>query len=165
MTPEEGGLIVRDLGSTNGIRINGQRVEEGHLRVGGELSIAHIRYRLDNGIAQERTMAATLGPSVPAVWRDDSNDPPPNALADPRNGHDHEKPNAVSQPGEVAVRYGTTEDSGEDNPLVLAVREMIPRDLADKCHIQVIIKMDQERASAGHAQGEPKAASCPDSPL
>src|SRR5262245_59245298 len=39
MTPESGELIVRDLGSTNGIRINGQRVEEGRLRIGDELSI------------------------------------------------------------------------------------------------------------------------------
>jgi predicted component of type VI protein secretion system len=164
MTPEEGGLIVRDLGSTNGIRINGQRVEEGHLRVGGELSIAHIRYRLDNGLAQERTMAATLGPSAPGVWRDDSNQSPVNALDDPRNGHGAEKAAPVGAGGELAARYGTTEDSGENNPLALAVRELIPRNLADKCHIQVIIKMDQEHASAGLAQGEPKPASCPDSP-
>src|SRR5262245_32870574 len=46
MTPESGELLVRDLGSTNGIRINGQRVEEGRVRVGDELSIAHIRFRL-----------------------------------------------------------------------------------------------------------------------
>jgi pSer/pThr/pTyr-binding forkhead associated (FHA) protein len=40
-------VIVRDLGSTNGIRINGMRVETGRLRPGDELSIAHIRYRLE----------------------------------------------------------------------------------------------------------------------
>ena len=43
MTPEGGEVVVRDLGSTNGIRINGQRVEIGRLRPGDELSIAHIR--------------------------------------------------------------------------------------------------------------------------
>src|SRR4051795_3503267 len=57
MTPIDGELEVRDLGSTNGIRINGQRVETGRLRPGDELSIAHIRYRLDNGVAQEMTLA------------------------------------------------------------------------------------------------------------
>src|SRR5262249_876832 len=46
MTQESGEVVVRDLGSTNGIRINGQRVEIGRLRPGDELSIAHIRYRL-----------------------------------------------------------------------------------------------------------------------
>src|SRR6476661_10870026 len=57
MTQESGEVVVRDLGSTNGIRINGQRVEIGRLRPGDELSIAHIRYRLDNGQGQEKTLA------------------------------------------------------------------------------------------------------------
>jgi pSer/pThr/pTyr-binding forkhead associated (FHA) protein len=41
------GVLVRDLGSTNGTRINRQRIEEGLLRPGDELSIAHFRYRLE----------------------------------------------------------------------------------------------------------------------
>jgi pSer/pThr/pTyr-binding forkhead associated (FHA) protein len=49
MTQESGEVVVRDLGSTNGIRINGQRVEIGRLRPGDELSIAHDRYRLEKG--------------------------------------------------------------------------------------------------------------------
>ena len=57
MTQDNGEVIVRDLGSTNGIRINGQRVEMGRLRPGDELSIAHIRYRLDNGAGHEVTLA------------------------------------------------------------------------------------------------------------
>ena len=40
-------VVVRDLGGTNGIQINGMRVETGRLRPGDELSIAHIRYRLE----------------------------------------------------------------------------------------------------------------------
>ena len=61
MTPDNGEIIVKDLGSTNGIRINGQRVEKGRLRPGDELSIAHIRYRLDDGNGQEMTMAEPVG--------------------------------------------------------------------------------------------------------
>jgi hypothetical protein len=57
MTQDKDELVVRDLGSTNGIRINGQRVEMGRLRPGDELSIAHIRFRLDNGQVDERTVA------------------------------------------------------------------------------------------------------------
>ena len=57
MTQDHGEVIVRDLGSTNGIRINGQRVELGRLRPGDELSIAHIRYRLDNGQGHDATLA------------------------------------------------------------------------------------------------------------
>jgi pSer/pThr/pTyr-binding forkhead associated (FHA) protein len=62
MTQEDGQVIVRDLGSANGIRINGQRVEAGRLRPGDELSIAHIRYRLegepDSGEGSEPAISA-----------------------------------------------------------------------------------------------------------
>jgi hypothetical protein len=40
----EGEVLVRDLGSTNGTRINGRRVAAGRLRPGDELAIADLRY-------------------------------------------------------------------------------------------------------------------------
>ena len=49
MTLEHGSVAVRDLGSTNGIRINGMRVQSGLLFPGDELAIAHRRYRFDDG--------------------------------------------------------------------------------------------------------------------
>jgi predicted component of type VI protein secretion system len=65
MTADRDEVVVRDLGSTNGIRINGQRVEMGRLRPGDELAIAHIRYRVDAGGGQERTQADhEAGPAV-----------------------------------------------------------------------------------------------------
>src|SRR5262245_30688340 len=39
-------LVVRDLGSTNGIRINGVRVLEGRLRTTDELTIGNARYKV-----------------------------------------------------------------------------------------------------------------------
>jgi pSer/pThr/pTyr-binding forkhead associated (FHA) protein len=39
-------LVVRDLGSTNGIRINGERVLEGRLRAGDELTVGNFRYQV-----------------------------------------------------------------------------------------------------------------------
>ena len=51
LTEDGGEVVVRDLGSTNGIRINGQRVERGRLRPGDEISIAHFRYRLEGAPA------------------------------------------------------------------------------------------------------------------
>src|SRR6516165_3040937 len=39
-------LVVRDLGSTNGIRINGVRVAEGRLTAGDELTIGNHRYQV-----------------------------------------------------------------------------------------------------------------------
>ncbi len=39
-------LVIRDLGSTNGIRINGERVAEGRLKAGDELTIGNFRYQV-----------------------------------------------------------------------------------------------------------------------
>jgi predicted component of type VI protein secretion system len=39
-------LVVRDLGSTNGIRINGNRVLEGRLNAGDELTIGNFKYQI-----------------------------------------------------------------------------------------------------------------------
>jgi pSer/pThr/pTyr-binding forkhead associated (FHA) protein len=44
---ERRGVLVRDLGSRNGTRINGRRVRFGLIRRGDELRIAHLRYRLE----------------------------------------------------------------------------------------------------------------------
>jgi pSer/pThr/pTyr-binding forkhead associated (FHA) protein len=69
MTRENDQVVVRDLGSTNGIRINGMRVETGRLRPGDELSIAHIRYRLEG---KEDSQQA----SGPAIREQDSTPDP-----------------------------------------------------------------------------------------
>ena len=42
----EGALLVRDLGSTNGIKINGVEVREGKLRAGDELVVGNFRYKV-----------------------------------------------------------------------------------------------------------------------
>lgn len=42
-------LLIRDLGSTNGIRINGQRVTDGPLRDGDEVTIGNFSYRVNAG--------------------------------------------------------------------------------------------------------------------
>ena len=65
MTRENDQVVVRDLGSTNGIRINGMRVETASLRPGDELSIAHIRYRLEGEADSEQA-------SDPAIREPDS---------------------------------------------------------------------------------------------
>jgi predicted component of type VI protein secretion system len=39
-------LVVRDLGSTNGVRINGSRTLEGKLQPGDELTIGNLTYRV-----------------------------------------------------------------------------------------------------------------------
>jgi predicted component of type VI protein secretion system len=39
-------LVVRDLASTNGVRINGVRVVEGHLKEGDELTVGNHRFQV-----------------------------------------------------------------------------------------------------------------------
>jgi hypothetical protein len=127
MTQDRGELVVRDLGSTNGIRINGQRVEMGRLRPGDELSIAHIRYRLDSGAGQEKTQAEPF-PSTPASI------PSPNPAPTPLDS-----------------------SSSEENPLAAAVRDLLPSGVADRCRIQVIVQMRNDgdrRATNGASAAE-----------
>ncbi len=117
MTQDKDELVVRDLGSTNGIRINGERVERGRLRPGDELSIAHIRYRLENGAVQEMTLA----------------DPNGSLL------------NGMHSP--AAVRSGPSPEVGLlEKPLAEVVRNALGG-VPDKCRIQVIVQMKNEPES------------------
>ena len=54
-------LVVRDLGSTNGIRINGIRIVEGRLSAGDELTIGNNRYK----VAWDAIPSSPLPPPSP----------------------------------------------------------------------------------------------------
>ncbi|WP_406695162.1 FHA domain-containing protein [Singulisphaera sp. Ch08] len=129
MTQDNGDVVVRDLGSTNGIRINGQRVELGRLRPGDELSIAHIRYRFDGGQAHDLTLVDG------------------NSVADVSNEHSSLSPLASSSqaPPEELPFAGM---SPEENPLARAVRGLLPAGVADRCRIQVIVQMRDDSVAA-----------------
>jgi len=127
MTQENGEVLVRDLGSTNGIRINGQRVEIGRLKAGDELSIAHIRYRLENGQAHDQTIAEPVG----AVLG--------RSEAVERGASAHGRP--AEPPAPVSF-----ENQGE-NAFAAAVRKLLPSGVADKCRIQVIVQMAGDEAA------------------
>ena len=65
-------LVVRDLGSTNGVRINGVRVLEGRLKSGDELTIGNFKYTISwDGAkpAVPRADAAKPAKVVPPVGR------------------------------------------------------------------------------------------------
>jgi predicted component of type VI protein secretion system len=68
-------LVVRDLGSTNGIRINGLRVVEGSLRPGDELTIGNQRFQLQwQSKAKKATPPTAQVPrQAPAYAVDDAN--------------------------------------------------------------------------------------------
>lgn len=130
MTLDQGDVIVRDLGSTNGIRINGQRVELGRLRPGDELSIAHIRYRLDNGQAHEATLAE--GGSHDRD-RELDREPPEIRL-----------PNGLPSgaPPLQSAAYASGLAPANEQRLASAAREALARaGLGDLCRIQVILQV------------------------
>jgi pSer/pThr/pTyr-binding forkhead associated (FHA) protein len=60
-------LSVRDLGSTNGIQINGEQLEEGRLADGDELTIGNLRYqvRWDEGEAPAPPRRPSAVPAQP----------------------------------------------------------------------------------------------------
>lgn len=143
MMQESGEVVVRDLGSTNGIRINGQRVEMGRLRPGDELSIAHIRYRFDNGQGHDQTLADPAG-LLPAA---------PGALPVPAPcSHHPDLKNESSSPEKRPL----TPFPADENALAAAVRKILPSAVAEKCRIQVIVQMTRDKQANGES---PKSAS------
>ncbi len=60
-------LIIRDLGSRHGVRVNGAAVEEKELRDGDEVAIAHLIYRVE--VAQVVVRKTPAAPSPPPAPR------------------------------------------------------------------------------------------------
>jgi pSer/pThr/pTyr-binding forkhead associated (FHA) protein len=59
-------LVVRDLGSTNGVRINGHRVLEGKLQSGDELTVGNFRYQVYLEAPSSSEHSGSTPPPVPA---------------------------------------------------------------------------------------------------
>ncbi len=148
MTPDNGEIVVKDLGSTNGIRINGQRVEKGRLRPGDELSIAHIRYRLDDSNGQEMTIAEPVGER-------DRNGSHAHGGKDANPGFRLRAATATPPGGHELMAPGSL---GDENALAAAVRDLLPAGVADKCRIQVIVQMPQEVAAEDAEECRPDSS-------
>jgi predicted component of type VI protein secretion system len=73
-------VLVRDLGSRNRIRVNGQVVDEARLKAGDELAIGPLLYRLE--LVEERRESAPVSPPVPRRAP-----PPPPPVAPPPPPH------------------------------------------------------------------------------
>jgi predicted component of type VI protein secretion system len=58
-------LLIRDLGSTNGIRINGIRVQEGKLKPDDEVTIGNSRYKVTGESILARVAHPADKPAVP----------------------------------------------------------------------------------------------------
>jgi DNA-binding NtrC family response regulator len=51
LLPTRHGVVVRDLGSSNGVRVNGARVQEALVKIGGEFFLGETHIRLMDGSA------------------------------------------------------------------------------------------------------------------
>src|SRR5262245_54010096 len=113
-------LVVRDLCSTNGIRINGVRVAEGTLNAGDELTIGNHRYEVRwpgtvQGVPQQAAPQQALPQGVPR-----EPGPRAGAPAPPRSGADFdsfEEPIALPDSGGQAVGKGAPLAPPPEHPL------------------------------------------------
>ena len=95
-------LVIRDLGSTNGVRINGQRVAEGKLRPGDEVQIGNFKYQVCGdmlGRSKEHASAAEEYPSVPPTMKES-----PSAASNEKS----------EDRGEPSERVNSDDDSSAD---------------------------------------------------
>ena len=61
-------LVVRDLGSMNGVRVNGRRIDrQTRLRVGDTLSVGDVAFKLTTGNFKPARGKVTIGPSLEAL--------------------------------------------------------------------------------------------------
>jgi predicted component of type VI protein secretion system len=77
-------LVIRDLGSTNGLRVNGTLVEEAQLKGGDEVAIGPILYRVEVAApapppppppaAAKRPAQPAKPPSLPSLPTDTGDD-------------------------------------------------------------------------------------------
>ena len=67
-------LIVRDLGSTNGVRINGVRVVEGRIAPGDELTIGGNRYRVSWDSIAPESLSAIKNKARPSSPQDEDDE-------------------------------------------------------------------------------------------
>ncbi|HEY1377643.1 MAG TPA: FHA domain-containing protein, partial [Gemmataceae bacterium] len=112
-------LVVRDLGSTNGIRVNGTRVADGSLRTGDELTIGNFRYQVH--VEQRRDVlpapvaparpAVPVAKQLPAVTEDDLLESADEPVPLPEPGG---RPPAARQPPDLPPRAGMSYALPED---------------------------------------------------
>src|SRR5262245_50297826 len=111
-------LVVRDLGSTNGVRINGVRVLEGKLKAGDELTVGNFRYQLS---WDDKPSSASAPGKVAAERPVAPKSQPGTAPVAPRRGKSAEKP--ATDPSEDAL----LESCDEPVPLGKPAKKPLPK--------------------------------------
>jgi pSer/pThr/pTyr-binding forkhead associated (FHA) protein len=79
LAPSALGILVTDLGSSNGTFINGNRIEKGVAKAGDELGFDTARYKVEGTMpAQVQSDATILAPPLPVI-PEKTPEPPPSA--------------------------------------------------------------------------------------
>ena len=78
-------VIIRELGSRNGVRVNGVRVEEATLQPGDEIAIGPVLYRVE-GISDTPVPLPRAGEIVPSAVLDHGASPTPSSLPELKSG-------------------------------------------------------------------------------
>jgi predicted component of type VI protein secretion system len=118
-------LVVRDLGSTNGIRINGIRLVEGRLSPGDELTIGNNRYKVNWDVV------AAASPPTPAR-KPTVHQPSPPAVLDDEMLESCDDPVPLAEPVESVHPVGPVSPPvppppPQDGPLLPDELELMPR--------------------------------------
>lgn len=128
-------LVVRDLGSTNGIRINGVRVLEGRLKGGDELTIGNFQYQVT---WDDKPVSAPVKPVKHAA--------PPKP-----------KSNPIPRPPVPAIATSTDSDEDEilescDDPVMLGKAARKPVENGPLFPDQVKLITDSSQQNLGNTQ-------------
>ncbi|MCC7421224.1 MAG: FHA domain-containing protein [Planctomycetaceae bacterium] len=117
----DGLLFVRDLGSTNGTKVNGQRVTRGALLPGDELAFASVRFRVHLGPdpsepePEDEALAGTLYDAEAAADFDEEFAGEAEDVDDEDAGENdepiHYEPVAAAPDPSIAMRGDDTSDS------------------------------------------------------
>jgi predicted component of type VI protein secretion system len=135
-------LVVRDLGSTNGVRVNGVRVVEGYLKDGDELAIGNCQFQVRWEEAPEGDPRRRGRPRDGATGRTamvDANSPaesldhpvplaePPSALAPGRKDRPH--PFHPAGPNKAPVVNFEPDSAAAPPPLPYPLRDILPEQI------------------------------------
>ena len=121
-------VVVRDLGSTNGIRVNGQQLDEADLLAGDELVIGNLNFRLtmESSGPSEATHASdsrieSASNPIPLPEPDELSNHedvvplPPANTANPADSGERSKSNWLQVPEDVG--FGDSSDEWDNSRL------------------------------------------------
>lgn len=133
-------VMVRDLGSTNGVAINGSRIDrEASLRLGDELTIGDVRFRLQreatpiaqrpaNPTVADRRPENVVMPAAPPPQRAPL--PPPVSMDFPVALAEESLPSPVLHPNPTATQKTASDydfiDAGPLVPYTPTAKDFVP---------------------------------------